>query len=139
MIQFVIDSSAVWRLLRDDRLGRAWEGVIGAGAIGSCAPQRAEFRRSARNRTEYEQMAAMFQELYPDVQVPRSTGPWVEAAQYRLVLDGTHRSVSVVDLVICAVASLRGLVVVHDDRDLEVAARSVDHLEVRRVSDAPAP
>lgn len=65
MIHYLADSSALWRLLRDAELRASWADVISDQAIGSCAPQRTEFRRSARNRDEYEQMTAMFTDLYP--------------------------------------------------------------------------
>jgi hypothetical protein len=37
-----------------------WSDVISDHAIGSCQPQRTEFRRSAGNLDEYEQMTSMF-------------------------------------------------------------------------------
>jgi hypothetical protein len=52
----------------------------------------AEFRRSARNAAEYEQMSTMFGELYPDVSLPKGTWQWVEFSQHRLVLAGAHRA-----------------------------------------------
>jgi hypothetical protein len=56
MMRYVVDSSALWRLLRDPDVRAGWTGVISDHAIGSCQPQRTEFRRSARNLDEYEQM-----------------------------------------------------------------------------------
>ena len=67
MIRYLADSSALWRMLRDAAVRAAWADVISDHAIGSCQPQRTEFRRSARNLDEYEQMTAMFIDLYPDV------------------------------------------------------------------------
>ena len=87
-----------------------WADVISDHAIGSCQPQRTEFRRSARNLDEYEQMTAMFVDLYPDVAVPKTAWQWVESAQYRLLRAGAHRALSCVDLLICACAAIRGLV-----------------------------
>jgi hypothetical protein len=55
--------------------------VISDHAVGSCQPQRTEFRRSARNLDEYEQMTAMYVDLYPDVAVPKTAWQWVESAQ----------------------------------------------------------
>jgi hypothetical protein len=67
VIRYLADSSAVWRLLRDPAMRSGWADVISDHAIGSCQPQRTEFRRSARNLDEYEQMTAMFTDLYPGV------------------------------------------------------------------------
>lgn len=111
--------------------------MISDHAIGSCEPQRTEFRRSARNLDEYEQMTAMFVDLYPDVTVPKTAWQWVESAQYRLLRAGAHRALSCVDLLICAVAAIRGLVVLHDDNDFVVAAQHLPDLAERRVQSAP--
>jgi predicted nucleic acid-binding protein len=136
--RYVIDSSALWRILRDRKLGAAWSDVIPEGVVGSCQPQRIEFRRSARNTDEYEQMSEMFETIYPDAAVPKSAWRWIESAQYRLVRHGAHRSLSTVDLLICATAAHHDLVVLHDDNDFATAARCLPDLRERRVTDTPA-
>ncbi|MFU8873519.1 PIN domain-containing protein [Micromonospora sp. SL4-19] len=137
MIRYLADSSALWRLLREPAVRASWADVISDHAIGSCQPQRTEFRRSARNLDEYEQMTAMFVDLYPDVAVPKTAWQWVESAQYRLLRAGVHRSLSCVDLLICACAAVRGLVVLHDDNDFVAAARHLPDLAERRVQALP--
>lgn len=135
MIRYLIDSSALWRVLRDRTLRSAWSEVISAGAVGSCHPQRTEFRRSARDVDEYEQMSDMFDTLYPDVAVPKNAWQWIEAVQYRLLRTGTHRALSAVDLLICAIAAHHGLTVLHDDGDFATAAGQLADLPQRRVHD----
>ena len=137
MIRYLADSSAIWRLLRDSDTRAAWASVISDHAIGSCQPQRTEFRRSARNLDEYEQMNAMFVDLYPDVAIPKTAWQWVESAQYRLLRAGAHRALSCVDLLVCACAAVRGLVVLHDDNDFVTAARHLPDLRERRVHALP--
>jgi len=134
LIYFLADSSAVWRIQRQPELTEAWTAPLLSGAIGSCEPQRAEFRRSARNVTEFDQMNQTFRDLYPDVPVPKSVWRWIEAAQYRLAAAGVVRALSVVDLLVCATATDRGLTVLHDDADYALAQR---HLAVvtQRVAD----
>jgi predicted nucleic acid-binding protein len=139
VIRYLVDSSALWRILRDDALRDAWSDVIVAGAIGSCHPQRVEFRRSARNLDEYEQMVEMFVDLYPDVPVPKSAWTWIESAQYRLLRGGAHRAMSVADLLIAATAAHHGVVVLHDDTDFAAASRHVVDLAERRVTDLARP
>lgn len=139
MIRYLADSSAVWRLLREPAVRLAWADVISEHAVGSCQPQRTEFRRSARNLDEYEQMTAMFVDLYPDIPVPKTAWHWVESAQYRLLRAGTHRALSCVDLVICACAAIRGLVVLHDDNDVVAAAQHLPDLAERRIHALPEP
>lgn len=133
MIQFLADSSAVWRLQRDPELTGQWLEAQLSGAIGSCDPQRAEYRRSARNTDEFDQMSAMFIDLYPDVPVPRTVWSWIDAAQYRLAKVGAARALSVVDLLVCATAASGGLVVLHDDADFELAERHLPDVRARRV------
>jgi predicted nucleic acid-binding protein len=137
VIRYLLDSSALWRILRDAALRAAWAEVVSAGAVGSCHPQRVEFRRSARTIDEYEQMSGMFAELYPDVAVPKGAWPWIESAQYRLLRHGAHRALSAVDLLICATAAQRDLVVLHDDNDFATAARYLPDLRERAIRDVP--
>jgi predicted nucleic acid-binding protein len=137
-MRYLADSSALWRLLRDPDVRVGWTEVISAHAIGSCQPQRTEFRRSARNLDEYEQMSSMFVDLYPDVPVPKTAWRWVESAQYRLLRAGAHRAMSCVDLLVCACAAVRGLVVLHDDNDFVAAAQHLPDLAQRRVHSLPA-
>jgi len=136
-MHYLADSSALWRVLRDPALRAGWSEVIAGHAIGSCQPQRTEFRRSARNLDEYEQMTAMFVDLYPDVAVPKTAWQWVDSAQYRLLRAGAHRALSCVDLLICACAAIHGLVVLHDDNDFVAAAQHLPDLAERRVHTLP--
>jgi predicted nucleic acid-binding protein len=138
VIRYLLDSSGLWRVMRDPALREAWAEVITAGAVGSCNPQRTEFRRSARNLDEYEQMTAMFEDLYPDAPVPKTVWRWVESAQHRLLRRGAHRAMSVADLLVAATAAHHGLVVLHDDSDFAVAARHVTDLVERRIHDTPS-
>ncbi len=137
MIRYLLDSSALWRILRDPKLRAAWAEVVSAGAIGSCHPQRVEFRRSARTIDEYEQMSGMFDALYPDAAVPKGVWRWIESAQYRLLRQGAHRALSAVDLMICATAAQHHLVVLHDDKDFATAARCLPDVRERTIYDVP--
>jgi predicted nucleic acid-binding protein len=137
LIRYLLDSSALWRVLREAQTRDAWSDVIAAAAVGSCQPQRAEFRRSARDVGEYEQMGEMFATLYPDVPVPKRVWSWIEGAQFRLTQAGVHRALSLVDLLVCGTAAHARLVVLHDDADFETAARHLDDLAARSVRDLP--
>lgn len=137
MIRYLLDSSALWRILRDQALRASWAEVVSLGVIGSAHPQRVEFRRSARTLDEYEQMSEMFDVLYPDAAVPKGAWRWIETAQYRLLRHGAHRALSAVDLLICATAAHHDLIVLHDDSDFVTAARYLSGLRERSVHDAP--
>ena len=138
VIRYLLDSSALWRILRDVALRASWAEVISLGVIGSCHPQRVEFRRSARTVDEYEQMSEMFDALYPDAAVPKGAWRWVETAQYRLLRHGAHRALSAVDLLICATAAHHDLIVLHDDNDFVTTALHLPDLRQRSIYDAPA-
>jgi predicted nucleic acid-binding protein len=137
VIRYLLDSSALWQILRDTELRAAWVEVVSVGAVGSCHPQRVEFRRSARTIDEYEQMSEMFAALYPDAAVPKAAWTWIESAQYRLLRHGAHRALSTVDLLICATAAQHDLVVLHDENDFTTAARYLPDLRERNISDVP--
>jgi len=129
------DSSAVWRLQRQPELTEAWTPALLSGGIGSCEPQRVEFRRSARNADEFDQMNAMFRDVYPDVAVPKKIWRWVDSAQHRLAVAGAVRALSIVGLLVCGTAAASGLIVLHDDGDYELAARHLPDVAARRVVD----
>ena len=133
MISFLVDSSAVWRLQRQPQLTETWNSALVSGAVGSCEPQRAEFRRSARNAAEFDEMNQMFHDVYPDVPVPKSVWRWIDSAQHQLAAAGVVRALSVVDLLVCGTAATRGLVVLHDDTDYELAERHLPDVTARRV------
>jgi predicted nucleic acid-binding protein len=137
VIRYLLDSSALWRILRDPALRAAWADVVSVGAVGSCHPQRVEFRRFARTVDEYDEMSGMFDALYPDAAVPKGAWRWIDSAQYRLLRRGAHRAMSAVDLLICATAAQHALVVLHDDTDFAAAARYLPDVRERSVRDAP--
>jgi predicted nucleic acid-binding protein len=74
-------------------------------SVGGCYPQRAEFLYSARDAAEYDEITAMFSDLYPDVAVPKTAGRWVSSVQYQMARTGHHRSATAVDLIIAATAA----------------------------------
>jgi len=133
VIRYLADSTAVWRLLRDDSLAEAWTEDLDSGAIGSCAPQRTEFRRSARTPVEFDEMTDMFTDLYPDVGVPKRAWAWIDAAQRRLAAHGHHQALSVVDWLVCATAAHHDLVILHDDKDFRTAARTLADVREYRI------
>lgn len=139
MNRYLLDSSALWRILRDEALRDAWRPIAVDGDICSCYPQRAEFLASARDLKEYEAYGDMFAQLYDDVAVPKSAGTWISGLQLRAAERGAHRALSAVDLQICATAAHHGLVVLHDDTDFATAARFATELRHRNVHDDPLP
>lgn len=99
----------------------------------SCAPQRIELCRSARNISEFEQMSGDLIGFYPDVSVPKDVWRWIDSAQRTLARAGVLRAFSLVDLLICGVAAQRWLTVLHDDNDFVTAARHLTDVQQRRI------
>jgi len=132
---YLLDTSGLVRLLRDPKLQSAWYDASEAGAIGCSYVQRAEFLYSARNGREYDEIAEMFTDLYPDVSVPKNAARWIGAVQHRMAAAGEHRSASAVDLVIAATAAHHGLAVLHDDADYRAVARHASDLTEHNVHD----
>jgi predicted nucleic acid-binding protein len=132
---YLLDTSGLVRLLRDPKLQSAWYDAIDAGAVASCYAQRAEFLYSARNGREYDEIAEMFTDLYPDAAVPKNAGWWISAVQHRMAQAGEHRSASAVDLIIAATAAHHGLAVLHDDADYRAVARHASDLTEHNIHD----
>jgi predicted nucleic acid-binding protein len=130
---YLLDTSGLVRLLKDPGLQNAWYEAIDAEAIGSCYPQRAEFLYSARNASEYEEIMEMFNDLYPDVSVPKNAGRWIATVQRQMARAGQHRSASAVDLIIAATAAHHGLAILHDDADYRTVARHASDLTEHNV------
>ena len=106
-----------------------------AEAIASCYPQRTEFLYAARTATEYDEIAEMFGDLYPDVSVPKNAGRWIASVQHQMARAGEHRSASAVDLMIAATAAHHGLTVLHDDADYRTVARHAPDLSEHNIHD----
>jgi predicted nucleic acid-binding protein len=121
--------------LLDPKLQQGWYDAIDAEAIGSCYPQWAEFLYSARYAAEYDEIAEMFSDLYPDVAVPKTAGRWISSVQYQMAGTGQHRSASAVDLIIAATAAHHGLTVLHDDSDYRTVARHSSDLAEQNIHD----
>lgn len=136
---YLLDTSALVRLLRDPKLQEAWYDAIDAGAIASCYPQRTEFLYSARNAQEYEEITEMFGDLYPDAAVPTGAGRWIGSVQHKMARAGAHRSASAVDLMIAATAAHHGLTVLHDDTDYRTVARHAPDLAEHSIHDVAGP
>ena len=132
---YLLDTSGLVRILKDRAMQDAWYEAIDAEAIGTCYPQRTEFLYSARTAPEYDEIAEMFDDLYPDVSVPKNAGRWIAAVQHHMAHAGEHRSASAVDLIIAATAAHHGLTVLHDDADYRTVARHAPDLTEHNVRD----
>jgi predicted nucleic acid-binding protein len=132
---YLLDTSGLVRLLGDAKLQEAWYDAVDAEAIGSCYPQRTEFLYTARNAAEYDEITEMFDDLYPDVSVPKNAGRWMASVQHHMAQAGQHRSASAIDLMIAATAAHHGLTVLHDDADYRTVARHTPDFREHNILD----
>lgn len=119
---FLIDTSALVPIMRQDPDSFAWQRAAAAGLIAICPIVELEFFYSARSTADraqaIEDMRALFGwEPIDDRAYDRA---WV--VQGELTKRGQHRSAGPVDLILAATAELRGLTLLHRDRDYECIA-----------------
>ena len=122
--RFLLDTSAVVRLLREQAVRSRWEQQIAAGLVAVCPLVELELlytARSAAHRVELQDLiAGAF------VWAPMPDRAFTRAAEVQDVLTqhGQHRSAGAVDLLVAAAAELNSLTLVHYDRDFDQVARA---------------
>jgi predicted nucleic acid-binding protein len=135
----LVDSSALWRLFREEDVFSTWQPEVDAGALLICEATRAEFLFSATGPADRDEIAADLDMVCGSAGVPKSVWRWVDTAQYKLTQRGQHRSAGVVDLVVCATAVHHDLTVLHADGDFQAVARVIPELRQRDIRSAGTP
>ena len=121
--QFLIDTSALARLLRPGAESFGWDQAAAVGLIAVCPITELEFFYSARSPADREQGIQDVRSLFGWVPVHDRAFARAWDVQGELTGKGQHRSAGPVDLVIAATAELHGLTLLHHDRDFDVIAR----------------
>jgi hypothetical protein len=120
--QFLIDTSALARLMRPGAESFGWDQAVAAGLVAVCPITELEFFYSARSAADrangIQDMRAMF--CWVPVHDRAYSRAW--EVQGDLTAKGQHRSAGPVDLVVAATAELHGLTLLHHDRDFGVIA-----------------
>lgn len=120
--QFLIDTSALARFLRRDAEQYGWDQAAAAGLIATCPITELEFFYSARSSADRAQAVEDLRELFGRVPVDDRAYDRAWQVQQALTERGQHRSAGPVDLVVAATAELRGLSLLHRDRDFDCIA-----------------
>ena len=120
--QFLVDTSALVRFMREGAESFGWDQAVAAGLLALCPITELEFFYSARSAADRAN----------GIQDMRATFCWVPVhdraysraweVQGDLTAKGQHRSAGPVDLVVAATAELHGLTLLHHDRDFSVIA-----------------
>lgn len=120
--QFLIDTSALARMMRPGGESFGWDQAVAAGLVAVCPITELEFFYSARSAADrsagIEDMRAAF--CWIPVHDRSFSRAW--EVQGALTAKGEHRGVGPVDLVVAATAELTGLTLLHHDRDFDTIA-----------------
>jgi predicted nucleic acid-binding protein len=121
-VNYLADTSAVWRLLRR-QLADPWPRYVAQGLVAITPPVEAELMASVRADRDYEPFFAMLGRTFS--WCPVLDDPWrrVIAVQRDLIAIGHHRGPSVIDILIALTAQEHGLTLLHADRDFDSIAK----------------
>ncbi len=121
--EFLIDTSALARLMRPGAEAFGWDQAAAAGLIAICPITELEFFYSARSPADREQGIADLRSLFGWVPVHDRAFARAWEVQGELTSRSQHRSAGPVDLVLAATAELHGLTLLHHDRDFDIIGR----------------
>jgi predicted nucleic acid-binding protein len=120
--QFLVDTSALVRLLRQPRLQAEWVQQIHAGLVATCAITELELLYTARSKADRNEQAALLRETFSWVVMPDRVFERALEVQFALTERGTWRSAGPADLLLAAAAEAHGLIVLHYDADFTEVA-----------------
>ncbi|MEV0299035.1 PIN domain nuclease [Nocardia sp. NPDC050710] len=119
---FLIDTSALVPIMKQDPRFFAWQRAAAAGLIAVCPIVELEFFFSARSASDREAAVADMRTLFGWEPVDDRAYHRAWEVQGELTKRGQHRSAGPVDLVLAATAELRGLTLLHRDHDFDCIA-----------------
>ncbi|HEV7713893.1 MAG TPA: PIN domain nuclease [Asanoa sp.] len=121
--RFLVDTSALVRLLRSRDIRERWQPQITAGVLGMCPITELELLRSARSKADREELLELLAAAFTWVAVPDRAFLRAAEVQSAMTARGTHRSAGAIDLLLAATAELNGLALVHYDHDFDEIVR----------------
>ncbi len=120
--RFLIDTSALARLLRADAEQYGWDQAAAAGLIAVCPITELEFFFSARSADDRARTVDDLRLLFGWVPVHDRAYERAWEVQEELTRRGQHRGAGPIDLVVAATAELHGLTLLHRDHDFDCIA-----------------
>jgi Predicted nucleic acid-binding protein, contains PIN domain len=118
-VQYLLDTSALVRLLRDGSIRAVWEQQITAGLIAVCPVVELELLYTARSKANREELIELLNTAFAWVAMPERVFGRAAEVQDQLTSRGAHRSAGAVDLLVAAAAELHDLKLLHFDHDFE--------------------
>ena len=116
-VGYLVDTSALARLLRDPAVRREWRWRVAEGALAVCPLTELEIMGSAQSRADARAIQSLLDESYRWVLMPDGIFDRAREVQDGLMDRGTHRSAGSIDLLVAATAKAHGLTLLHYDRD----------------------
>jgi Predicted nucleic acid-binding protein, contains PIN domain len=128
--RFLLDTSALVRLLRDGAVRGRWEEQIIAGLVAVCPLVEWELLYTARSMKHRAELRELIATAF--VWVPMPDRVFTRAAEVQDILtrQGQHRSAGAVDLLVAAAAELNSLTLLHYDRDFDQVTRATGQAAV---------
>jgi predicted nucleic acid-binding protein len=121
-VTYLADTSAVWRLLRDE-VEAPWPRLVADGLVAICPVVESELMVSVRSDVDYKPFFAVLGQTFG--WCPVLDDPWrdVLAVQRDLVRVGHHRRPSIMDILIVLTAHEHRLTLLHADNDFTAIAK----------------
>ena len=120
--QFLIDTSALARMMRAGGESFGWDQAVAAGLVAVCPIVELEFFYSARSAADRARGIEDMRAAFGWVPVHDRAYSRAREVQGDLTAKGEHRSAGPVDLVVAATAELSGLTLLHHDHDFDTIA-----------------
>lgn len=119
-VRYLLDNSALARY-GNPAVAAALSPRIARGLVGVSIVTELEAGYSSRSAAGYRQIQELLRELTPVQLSPRAEAR-ARVIQEQLVRAGTHRAVSIADVILAASALEEGLTVLHYDGDFDLIA-----------------
>ncbi len=120
--QFLIDTSALARMMRRGGESFGWDRAVAAGLVAVCPIIELEFLYSARSAADRASSIEDMRAAFSWVPVHDRAFARAWEVQGDLTAKAQHRGAGPVDLVIAATAELSGLTLLHHDHDFNTIA-----------------
>ena len=117
--RFLVDTSALVRLLRHDALHDQWQAQITAGIVAVCPIVELELLYAARSKADRDERLQLLNAAFTWMAMPEPVFRRAAEVQEAMTARGTHRSAGPVDLLVAASAELHGVTLVHYDHDFD--------------------
>jgi predicted nucleic acid-binding protein len=132
--EYLIDTSALVRLLRSPDILERWDRTVTDGLIATCSITELELLYTARSHADREHQQQLIRQMFNWVVMPDRVFEQASRLQSALSEKGAHRSAGPVDLLTAVTAERHRLTLLHYDRDF-VRVAEVTGQPVRWIAD----